>query len=88
MSPIKVLYFTSVIGVEPKQMPFESSEDVLFHEVVNEIAKKFGIANEQIAITSQMGETLTASDLNSKVKVIVKKYGTAFQVINRGVVGT
>ncbi|MHA1303063.1 MAG: hypothetical protein ACTSQE_14235 [Candidatus Heimdallarchaeaceae archaeon] len=87
MESLKRLYFTTIVGTEHKQIPFETPGDIIFHELVVEVAKKFGIATEQIAISSEMGETLTVTDFNSPVEDIIRKYGTAFQVINRGVVG-
>ena len=87
MSTLKRLYFSSVIGTEHKQMPFEVPGDIIFHELIAEVAKKFSIASEQIAISSELGETLTATDFTLSVGEIFEKYGPAFQVINRGVVG-
>ncbi|MHA1828513.1 MAG: hypothetical protein ACTSX6_07685 [Candidatus Heimdallarchaeaceae archaeon] len=87
MGSLRRLYFTNVVGTEHKQIPFETPGEIIFHELVTEIAKKFGISVEQIAISSEVGETLTASDFNLTVDAIIKEYGTAFQVINRGVVG-
>ena len=87
MGSLKRLYFTNVVGTEHKQIPFETPGEIVFHELVVEIAKKFGIATEQIAISSEMGETLTATDFNSTVDEVINRYGTAFQVINRGIVG-
>ncbi len=87
MDTLKRLYFTTIVGTEHKQIPFESPGDIIFHELVVEVAKKFGLSTEQIAISSEMGETLTVTDFNSTIDEIIRKYGTAFQVINRGVVG-
>ncbi|MHA1204590.1 MAG: hypothetical protein K9W45_01750 [Candidatus Heimdallarchaeum aukensis] len=87
MESLKRLYFTTIVGTEHKQIPFETPGSIVFHELIVEVSKKFGIATEQIAISSEMGETLTVSDFQSTVDEIIRKYGTAFQVINRGVVG-
>ncbi|UJG44005.1 MAG: hypothetical protein K9W46_02200 [Candidatus Heimdallarchaeum endolithica] len=87
MEPLKRLYFTTIVGTEHKQIPFETPGSIIFHELIVEVSKKFGISTEQIAISSEMGETLTVSDFQSTVDEIIRKYGTAFQVINRGVVG-
>ncbi len=87
MGSLKRIYFTNVVGTEHKQIPFETPGEIIFHELVVEVAKKFSIATEQIAISSEMGNTLTITDFNSTVDEIISKYGTAFQVINRGIVG-
>ncbi len=87
MGSLKRIYFTNVVGTEHKQIPFETPGEIIFHELVVEVAKKFSIATEQIAVSSEMGNTLTITDFNSTVDEIINKYGTAFQVINRGIVG-
>ncbi len=81
------LYFKTIVGQEHKQAPFEAPGDVIFRDLVVEVAQKFGIPNEQVAIANEMDETLTSTDLQLTIKEIVKLYGTGFEVINRGVVG-
>ena len=87
MEVLKRLYFTTTVGTEHKQIPFETPGTIIFRDVVKEVAKKFGLSTEQVAISSEMGEGLTETDLNSPVDEIIRKYGTAFLVINKGVVG-
>ena len=87
MGSLRRIYFTNVVGTEHKQIPFETPGEIIFHELIVEVAKKFSIATEQIAVSSEMGNTLTITDFNSTVDETISKYGTAFQVINRGIVG-
>ena len=87
MEVMKRVYFTTVVGTEHKHIPFEIPGEIYFHELVVEVARKFGIGTEQIAVSSEMGEALTSSDFNETVNEIIRKYGTGFQIINRGIVG-
>jgi len=84
---LRRLYFTTTVGTEHKQIPFETPGDIIFREVIAEIVKKFGLAVEQVSISSEMGEGLTNTDFNSPVEEVIRRYGTAFLVINKGVVG-
>ena len=87
MENMRVIYFTTRIGPEKKQIPFETPNTLIFLDIVAEIAKKLGLNFESISISTPGGNTLTDSNFNETVDGVIKKFGTSFEIIDRGVVG-
>jgi len=84
---MRVLYFTTRVGPDKEQIPFETPKSLQFLDVASEIAKKLGLNFEAMAICTPGGNTLTVNEFNESVEDIIKKYGTSFEIIDRGVVG-
>ncbi len=84
---INTIYFSTRIGEITNQVPFPVAPSLVFFEILPEIAAKFGVDSQNLAIATIGGNTLTPTDLNNTVEVVVKKYGNQFEIINRGVVG-
>lgn len=82
-----VIYFINTIGTEQTEVRREAAPDIPLRSLLIDVAKKFGISSEQIAISNIRGETLTKDDFNRPIKDIVRIYGDRLQVINRGDVG-
>ena len=87
MANLRILYFTTRVGPEKRQIPFETPSSLQFIDVASEIAKKLGLDFEAMAISTPGGNTLTDSDFYDTVEDIIKKFGTSFEIIDRGVVG-
>jgi hypothetical protein len=84
---MKVLYFTTTVGTEHQQIPFETVGTVKFFEVLNEIAKKLNLTAEGIAVAPPGGAALVYTDYQLTVDEVITKYGPYFSIINRGIVG-
>ncbi len=84
---LQILHFTPTVGTYQEDIPFESPGTVKFQNVVQEIGKKLGLALEDVAICKAGGAAMVSSDYILTVDEIVGKYGSKFQIINRGVVG-
>ena len=85
--PSYVLHFTTRIGFEKKSIPFPSSASLIFIDVIAEVCKKVGVSQESLSLATPGGIVLVASDFNKSVKNIVEEYGTAFEIIDQGIVG-
>lgn len=84
---LKILYFTTTVGTEYQQIPFETAGSVEFYEVLNEIAKKLNLSSQGIAVAPPGGSALVYSDYKLTVEEIIQRYGAHFSIINRGIVG-
>ena len=85
---INTIYFSTRIGEATSQVPFPVAPSLQFNEIIPEIAAKFGIDSQNLAIaTAGGGNTLTPTDLLNSVENVVKRYGNQFEIINRGIVG-
>ncbi len=87
MSQTITLHFTTRVGFEKKSVPFHTSPSLLFVDVVTEVCKKIGVSQQSLSLATPGGIVLTASDFNKNVNIIVEEYGTAFEVIDQGIVG-
>ncbi len=87
MQNIHTIYFSTRIGEVTNQVPFPVAPSLVFLEILPEIAGKFGVDTQNLAIATIGGNTLTPTDLNTTVEAVVKKYGNQFEIINRGIVG-
>src|SRR5271157_164428 len=88
MMGINTIYFSTRIGEETGQVPFPVAPSLQFGEIIPEIAAKFGVDSQNLAIaTAGGGNTLTPTDLLKTVEEVVRRYGNQFEIINRGIVG-
>ena len=84
---IRILRFTTTVGVTKDEIPFESPGTVKMQKAVAEVAKKLNLAMEAIAIAPHGGAALTSSEYRLNVDEIVERYGERFAIINKGIVG-
>jgi hypothetical protein len=82
-----MLYFTTRIGAEKKQVPFPVSPSLDFVDVVEEVCKKFGVNMQTLSLATPAGVVLTQSDFMKSVQNVMDEYGFAFEIIDQGVVG-
>ena len=87
MQMINTIYFSTRIGEVTNQVPFPVAPSLIFYEIIPEIAGKFGVDSQNLAIATIGGNTLTPTDMGKTVEEVVKKYGNQFEIINRGIVG-
>ena len=87
MSPTQTVYFTTRIGVEKKSLPFSVSPSLRFIDLIVEVCNKTGIEQQSLSLATPGGIVLTSSDFNKLVKQITEEYGTAFEIIDQGIVG-
>lgn len=87
MSETSILHFTTRVGVEKKSIPFPVSNSLLFIDVITEVCKKIGISQQSLSLATPGGIVLTVSDFSKTVIQISKEYGTAFEIIDQGIVG-
>ena len=69
---LKVMYFTTTVGTEHQQIPFETAGSVKFFEVLNEIAKKLNLSSEGIAVAPPGGAALVYTDYQLTVDEVIK----------------
>lgn len=84
---LNTIYFVNKFGSEKKQIPFPIAHNIKLMDVVPEISKKFGISSQNICIANMGGQVLTYTDLMSPVGELVDKFGSVFDIIDRGIVG-
>lgn len=84
---LNTIYFVNKFGSEKKQIPFPIARNIKLMDVVPEISKKFGISSQNICIANMGGQVLTYTDLMSPVGELVDKFGSVFDIIDRGIVG-
>lgn len=82
-----LFYFTTRIGVEKKQVPFPADPNLMFVEIMSEVSNKFGLSMQSLSIATPAGQVLTASDLSKLTSDIATEFGTAFDIIDQGIVG-
>ncbi|MHA1728673.1 MAG: hypothetical protein ACTSWY_08055 [Promethearchaeota archaeon] len=87
MSQPIILYFTTRVGFDKKSIPFNTTASLLFVDVVAEVCKKLNISQQSLSLATPGGLVLSASDFNKTVNMIVEEFGTAFEVIDQGIVG-
>ncbi len=87
MSDSTTLYFSTRVGAEKKQIPFPVSLSLALNDVLTEVCKKVGVSQQRLSLSTPGGVVLTASDLNREINSIVEEFGTAFEVIDQGLVG-
>jgi len=82
------LYFVNKMGEENVDVRREAGPDILFSELVFDVAKKFGIPSEWIIVSTHSGMTITKSDFNLPIKEIRRKYNSdRFTLSSQGDVG-
>jgi hypothetical protein len=82
-----ILYFTTKVGPERKQVPFPADPDLGFLDILSEVCNKFGLSMQSLSIATPAGQVLTPSDLAKLVNDVVNEFGTAFDIIDQGIVG-
>ena len=81
------IYFSTRIGEIATLVPFPVSPSLQLAEIIPEVAHKFNIKEENLAITSVAGNILTPTDYMDTIEQIITRFGNQFELINRGVVG-
>lgn len=84
---MKVLRFTTTVGVKKEEIPFEAPGTVTFQKAVTEVAKRIKLGMESIAIAPHGGAALTEGEYKLTVDEITDRHGTRFAIINKGIVG-
>jgi len=87
MSQILVIHFTTRVGFEKNSTPFNASPSLIFVDLISEVCKKMNISQQSLSLATPGGIVLTVTDFNKTVNQIVQEYGTAFEVIDQGIVG-
>lgn len=87
MQSINTIYFSARIGESTSMVPFPVSPQLQFFEIIPEVAAKFGVDEQNLAVATIGGATLTPTDMAGTVEQVTQQYGNQFEIINRGVVG-
>jgi hypothetical protein len=82
-----LLYFTTRIGVEKKQVPFPADPNLMFIDIMTEVSNKFGLSMQSLSIATPAGQVLTTSDITKLTSEVATEFGTAFDIIDQGIVG-
>jgi hypothetical protein len=87
MSQPVILHFTTRVGFEKKSIPFNASPSLIFVDLIAEVCKKMSISQQSLSLATPGGIVLTVTDFNKTVNQIIQEYGSAFEVIDQGIVG-
>ena len=77
------IYFVNKLSTGTHQIPFVILPNQTMVDILPEIAKKFNMHMQNVAIACEGGKTLTIDDYNFPIRYLIEKYGKIFDIIDR-----
>ncbi|MBD3190967.1 MAG: hypothetical protein GF308_10005 [Candidatus Heimdallarchaeota archaeon] len=81
------IIFKATIGGRKNEVKRVAAPDILLQELIVDVAKKFNIVCDSVALATISGHVLTPDDFELSIRQIRRIYGDTLTIINRAVVG-